>query len=1084
VTTPAIAHEAISASAGSGKTFQLAHRYIRLLAGGVDPDRIVALTFSRKAAGEIFDSIVSYLCHAADDEPAAVRTAGLIGRNDTDSLAFLQLLRRFVSHPHRVHVGTLDSFIVGIVRAFPVELGIPVDFEVMDDGGAAAQEARRDALERLFSPRTIDAAAQHRFLEAFKQATFGKEEKGVADALDTFITEHRDYFKILPDPDGWGNPSAIWHELPTWLEEPDSPERAAASLRTSIEKGDYSDPVRKHLLRIVEFAAAYDTSARWDGSLDRSRLFAQLMQDINDLPDGHSTLNYNRKRYTLTASQGKAFAALLRRLMHVEIHRALQQTAGIHRVLASYEALYDSMMRQRGKISFSDAQHLLSPGNPYAGAGVPSRSPSAEGRLYIDYRLDCRLDHWLLDEFQDTSDLQWDVLRNLADEILQDNSGERSLFYVGDVKQAIYGWRGGNARLFGSILDEYGTRVRQRPLNTSFRSAQPIIDAVNLVFDKLEPDPLPQATVQRWATVFHPHRCEAGHVPEDGYVAMVEPQANDDASKPGPAERRQLAVRILRSIQPVARGMSAALLVRSNDEGKAMVDTLRRECPEMPVVHEGKASIRDNPVVELLLSLVKLAAHPGDTFAWRHLQMSPLRRQFQGELPDRGDISLALLADIHTGGFCRTLRKWGASLDDASPLDPFGHRRLADIVGAAAEFDGAGNRSCDAFIRLIDSYESSESASGNAVRVMTVHQSKGLGFDVVVLPELMGRAITGGGQVGFVIGREETSGQPRWALRMPRRIVAEQDPTLAHQLATCDSDDAFDNLCVMYVAMTRAKRALYLVSSFPGVSSNAYTPAAFLKQRLTGESRPTPLHDLTFDGNLCDCLFERGNRDWHLSFEAPNIPARERPHRIPRGFARRPSARARLAMVRPSAEEVSIRSAARLFDREMHDVLAFGSAIHELFQGVEWIEQSDPEAILHDWLASSRETEAVRRDVVSQFKRALTAPAMREALARPTEPVLLWREKHFEVVIDNRLVTGTFDRVTILQDARGRAVSACILDYKSDRADTPEAVTRAIHLYRPQLQMYTQALAQILGLPPKAISSQLAFTRSGEVVEV
>jgi ATP-dependent helicase/nuclease subunit A len=84
--------------------------------------------------------------------------------------------------------------------------------------------------------------------------------------------------------------------------------------------------------------------------------------------------------------------------------------------------------------------------------------PAQEARLYIDYRLDCKLDHWLLDEFQDTSDLQWEVLRNLADEILQDASGQRSFFYVGDVKQAIYGWRGGNARLFGKILEQYRGR--------------------------------------------------------------------------------------------------------------------------------------------------------------------------------------------------------------------------------------------------------------------------------------------------------------------------------------------------------------------------------------------------------------------------------------------------------------------------------------------------------------------------------------------------------------------------------------------------------------------------------------------------
>ena len=106
-------------------------------------------------------------------------------------------------------------------------------------------------------------------------------------------------------------------------------------------------------------------------------------------------------------------------------------------------------------LSFNDAQYLLT-ANKSAGSGlVITRDVDAQDRLYIDYRLDCQLDHWLLDEFQDTSDLQWAVLHNLLDEILQDDSGRRSLFYVGDVKQSIYRWRGGNPRLFGAILDHY-----------------------------------------------------------------------------------------------------------------------------------------------------------------------------------------------------------------------------------------------------------------------------------------------------------------------------------------------------------------------------------------------------------------------------------------------------------------------------------------------------------------------------------------------------------------------------------------------------------------------------------------------------
>src|SRR5512137_858021 len=177
------------------------------------------------------------------------------------------------------------------------------------------------------------------------------------------------------------------------------------------------------------------------------------------------------------------------------------------------------MMRSKGRLTLTDMQYLLNAGNRASGGSVVSRLPSAEARLYIDYRLDCKLDHWLLDEFQDTSDLQWEVLRNLADEILQDGSGRRSFFYVGDTKQAIYGWRGGNARLFGQIVDRYEGLIDLGRLNTSFRSCQAVIDTVNAVFRDMPAD-LPKGAVAQWQSSWQAHRCEKGAVPADGYAAV------------------------------------------------------------------------------------------------------------------------------------------------------------------------------------------------------------------------------------------------------------------------------------------------------------------------------------------------------------------------------------------------------------------------------------------------------------------------------------------------------------------------------------------------------------------------------------
>ncbi len=152
MTAAQIGHKAISASAGSGKTFQLAHRYIELMARGVEPDRIIALTFSRKAAGEIFDSVVRYLCLAASSPEAALRTAELIRKRDTGQRDFLQILRGLLESLHRLHIGTLDSFTVGVAKTPGVGAtaaeGERPRLRRPDPPGAAATPARRGAANR------------------------------------------------------------------------------------------------------------------------------------------------------------------------------------------------------------------------------------------------------------------------------------------------------------------------------------------------------------------------------------------------------------------------------------------------------------------------------------------------------------------------------------------------------------------------------------------------------------------------------------------------------------------------------------------------------------------------------------------------------------------------------------------------------------------------------------------------------------------------------------------------------------------------------------------------------------------------
>ncbi|MBM4444320.1 MAG: hypothetical protein FJ020_03315 [Chloroflexi bacterium] len=1081
MTMEGIGHKAISASAGSGKTFQLAHRYIELMARGVKPERIIALTFSRKAAGEIFDSIVEHLCKAAAAPEQAAQTGGLIGRPGMTQSDFLAILRELMQSLQSLRISTIDSFTVGVAQAFPMELGIPPRFQLVEDSGTASG-AQQEVLARAFNRRQADPAVRRQFLRAFKQATFGREEKGLADRFDRLIGGYHGHYQVLPEPAAWGDERTIWPEGSFWLKADGDVKSAAGELEGLLRGDGLSDKMMHRWITFIEAARDFGTGSAWKREMEY--LFGRLAPLADALRRGDCTVKTDGGTCHLSPQECRLALTLVAHIMKTELSVAVEKTRGIYQVLDLYERFYDSLLRRQGRLTFTDVQYLLTAGNRYSGGALLSRLPSAEARLYIDYRLDCRLDHWLLDEFQDTSDLQWEVLSNLADEILQDDSGRRSFFYVGDAKQAIYGWRGGNARLFSQVLARYREHIQLDHLATSYRSCQAVIDAVNNVFGAISADPLPAGAVAQWQSLWQVHRCEKGKVPDHGCVAVLEPPCDEGRTKPGDEDRYRAVARLLQEIDPPGRRLSAAVLVRTNKSGNELVDFLRRECGGMRIVHEGRASIKDNPVVAALLSLVKFAAHPGDTLAWRHLQMSPLGGSLAGERLSRGSLPPLLLRQIQSEGFQSLIRTWGGRLDARHPLDEFGRKRLNELINAAIEFDGTDSRDCNEFLRFIDGYEIHDLASDDAVRVMTIHQSKGLGFDVVILPDLQTGNMAAG-PVDFAVARNEITGRPAWALVMPRRLVAQQDAVLKGELQAGDETTAFDALCLLYVGMTRARKGLYIITAFPGRTSTLFSPAAFVKQQLAGDPRPVSGRPVNIAGEEFTCLYETGERHWYLAAPepAPSVAA-ALPAELPADFRRRPSHRRRLVHVQPSRSADIERKAGWLFAPEAKDSLDLGTAIHELFRRVSWLGEMDTDEMVRQWSKTTALTEELRGRVEGLFRRAVALPEILQALSKPRGNVWLWQEKDFETVLGNRWVSGTFDRVVTERNEAGIPLRATILDFKSDEVADGADPAALAERYRPQMVLYRDALSQILRLKPTRIQLRLVFVQPGKVIDL
>ena len=1086
-------NRAISASAGTGKTFRLAHRYLGLMASGVPPERICALTFSRKAAGEIFDKIVEHLCAAATDDARRATTAATIAREGCGAPpdqpeAYVALLRTLLDHEHRLRIGTLDSFILGVVRAFPLELGVPPETQPMDGDGGEAVFARNAILMHLFDPTrrpgTTDNRASDTFLPSFRLACFGKETKTLVAVLDNLIAEYYGFFRQHhAEAWHWGDPDRIWQPAQRWWDSPANqpslalPDDLQTRLTHAFGEGSKPAKLAETCAAIARAAATHAADKPWPAI--SSTILPQLLAFApHDTPP---SIQYYKKNYPLPADLWPPLRRALGNLIAVEVTRALNRTQGLRAVLDRYHTLYADALQSGARFTFDDLSRLLG-----SDTLILSSNPDATNRLYIDYRLDGKLDHWLLDEFQDTSDTQWAALANLIDEVIQDE--HRSFFYVGDVKQSVYGWRGGNHRLFGEVLAKYsalGQRaIASESIAACHRSPPAVIHTVNAVFDQLsawEPaagsdkGPRPSA-IAAFSEAWQPHesaRSDRGA----GFAALLqyekdaparEADAVENNEDPDDPAEFEAVAQVLAHVRPTRRGLTAAVLVRNNQAGRTCVDVLRRQLPDVPVVHEGKGGIVDNPVVTLLLALVRYAAHPGDLVARRHLQMSPLAAR--PELQNLTSLPGELLAAIHARGFAGTLRAWGKLLGD---LDAFGHQRLRELLAAAEQFDATGVRDADAFADHIRAYQVKSSAAAGTVRVMTIHQAKGLGFDLVIVPfAANARSFEKPGDPELLAGADWVLDPPC----SPALDAAQGLPCAALEAARADAN--FAQLCVLYVSLTRSQQALYLLIPEPSKTSKTVREADLLRERLAAD------HDTrTGPGDLVQ-LYAEGDPAW---FDQPRRTAPAATMAAP--AAVRMTYAEEVARREPSKEQAASGAfpAQWLFQKEAGDVLVFGSAIHRLFQKIEWIEDADLERVIAAWRSESPEPGALLDEVAQQFRACLANDLIRRQLTRPAgaAQVEVWREAPFNLILDSagksNLMSGRFDRLMVERDAAGQPVRATVFDFKSNRIASGSDLRHAVEGYADQMFDYACAAARLLGLSPANVATNLLFTRTGKI---
>ena len=1042
-------HVVVRASAGTGKTFQLSNRYIALAADGASPDTILATTFTRKAAGEILDRVLFRLAEAAADPSRLAALTENIEDPGFDRPRCLAVLRQLVRHVHRLRVSTLDSFFIQVAQSFALELGLPPGWQIAEeiDDARLRNEAIRSVLE---NQETNDVVRLMHLL------TKGEASRSVAEQIRMLVNELYGFYTEAP--------AEAWTTLPR---------------RRELRQEEYQEAV------LALEAAPLPADKRFEKARagDLANALAENWPEFLAKGLGAKIIAGERTYYKKDLPD-ELVAAYVPLLQHAEaqlINRIADQTEATHSLLARFDEVYQQMKLRRRSLRFEDVTRLL------------AETLNEDKLERIVYRLDARVAHLLLDEFQDTSPGQWHVLRPFARRIVCGTrfqggrhdaivSHGQSFFCVGDVKQAIYGWRGGVAEIFEALEDEL-EGLSFDSLERSWRSSPPVIETVNRIFEDLGANAVLAGysdAVGHWQGRFAEHTTARTDLA--GHCGLTVAPAAEEGGEQKVTTWMYAAEQVAQLARDVPN-CSIGVLVRTNAAVARIIYELRRRNVEAS--EEGGNPLTDSPAVQLLMSLLTLADHPGDTAARFHVAYSPLADHVG--LGDHRDGQAALRFSRETRrrlvdeGYGPVLRGWTEQLADA--CDRRDLNRLLQLVELAHTYEPMATTRADDFVEFVEK-KRVESPTAARVRVMTVHQAKGLQFGICVLPELDSRLK--GQFPQLVVGR---AGPAQPIERICRYVNKDLQPLLPRKFqemfAAYDRQQIGEALCVLYVALTRPVHALHMIiaPSRENEKSIPATAAGVLRAALTDGRRAEPYAT----------LYENGDLAWMEQFvpiEA-QAPAAESTPLIIRLAEREGAAGRGLETQSPSQLEGGPRiDLAERLQLDRSAAMDWGTAMHACFEQITWLDDGLPnEELLQRKLQALQLPQTNVAAVIGRFRRALEKPDVRALLSRSAyEPQLtprVWNERTFVVRREDTILRGTFDRLVVLFEG-DRPVSADIIDFKSDSLDAadPAAVEGKKELYRPQLEAYRSAAAQLYGLADDRIATRLVFVEPGVAVRV
>ncbi len=1052
--------EMIRASAGTGKTFQLSNRLLQIILSGQEVDHVLATTFTRKAAGEIMHRVLQRLANACFSDREDTGLASFVKGVDTSPAACLAALRKLTRQLHRFRVSTLDSFFAQIARTFSLEMMLPPGWSPLDP----VQEpiAQMQAVQDM-----LDSHDRKTLVNLVRMLAKGDSQRQVAEQVLGTVRAGYGAFRVTD--------RATWDQMPL----PSAPEKSELQEALTIIEA----PSITHQSILVQFRKLLVSvhEGDWESVISHGA-FAHIDQRQptyynKDLPEEVCS--------ALRIIRRQAAASLL------PIRR--DQTLASYDVLDAYDKQYAALTRRQRTLAFSDVSYLLSRWMlPRMHDGATS-TPVIDPRQ-LQLRLDCHISHLLLDEFQDTSPEQWQILRPLAEPLAVPHQTDRSFFCVGDTKQAIYGWRGGVAEIFESVTRSLAA-VQQSQLNLSYRSSPQVMEVVNEVFTNLTRHNRfanCDRVAHDWSSEFPEHRTAKQDLV--GYVCLQN-GPNIDPSLSNDERRTQLMEFAANQIAELTSRTDAGVgvLFRRNADVAAMIGMLRDR--RVSASQDGGNPLTDSIAVDLVLSLVHLAEHPGDGICAFHLGNSPLASSLPYHpLTHPAELARWFRQRVARSGLGRAIEAIADSL--AASLSWWDQHRLRQLVQSAHQYQVAGSGRLTDFERAV-AEQRIALPSESQVKVMTIHKSKGLEFDSVFLPDLAMDLVA---NPPLLVLRGNDPCQPpdgvlRYMNEDLQRVLPDSWQTAFQQTR---ERGVFEGLCTLYVAMTRARQALYMYCR-PGKSPRQEFDS-MLQSIL---ANPDEI------GQAEAILYQQGDPKWYQHGTSKtsmdrsvdskaNHPLAKSTIRIRTDLSTAPQRSLRISSPSTVGKSTEPMSLADAFNLSHAYGASYGKLIHAFFQQVQWLDNYSLNAgALHRVALSALTPEELRHvkldRVTEAFAEMLQLRSVRSALSlaryqRPffgtvADRVEVDNERPVNLIVNDRLITGTIDRLVILMK-NGKPFAAEIIDLKTDAFDenmTLLWVQDRIEFHRPQLEIYSQIVAQMLSIPLERVTPYLLLLNADEL---